>query len=402
LYLKAGNTASAKENINQVLHFKPDFAQAHYILAEVYRTEGSPQQRSELNEALRLNPGMLQARLALARSFNATKEPGSALKVLDAAPENQKNVLGLITERNWSLYATNNVKEMREVLDRTLKLGRYPELLIQDALLKMQGRDFAGARVVIDEILRIDPENVRAARVLADSYLAQKDPTKALERLTGLAQAKPKSAPLQNLLGQFQLSQGRLTEARKSFEAAKAIDAHFLDPEFALAELDRKENRLDASRQHLSAILAAEPKNVRALLMLADLEGGMGNRTAAVAQYRAALDLDSRNLLALNNLAYTLALDDPDEALKYAQQAGEVGPDNAAVQDTLGWVYYRKGIYSTATSYLKNAVAKEPTARRQFHLGMAYIKAGDRDLGQKTLAAALQKDPNLPKTEQGW
>ena len=122
----------------------------------------------------------------------------------------------------------------------------------------------------------------------------------------------------------------------------------------------------------------------------------------AVAQYRAVLDFDSRNLLALNNLAYTLALEDPDEALKYAQQAGEIRPDSAAVQDTLGWIYYRKGIYSTATGYLKRAVAKEPTARRQFHLGMAYIKAGDRDLGQKTLAAALQKDPNLPKTEQGW
>jgi Tfp pilus assembly protein PilF len=33
---------------------------------------------------------------------------------------------------------------------------------------------------------------------------------------------------------------------------------------------------------------------------------------------------------------------------------------------------------------------------------MSYLKAGDRNLGQQMLAAALRQDPNLAKTEQGW
>jgi len=37
----------------------------------------------------------------------------------------------------------------------------------------------------------------------------------------------------------------------------------------------------------------------------------------------------------LNNLAYILAPENPDEALKYAQQAGEIAPDEATVADTL-------------------------------------------------------------------
>lgn len=52
--------------------------------------------------------------------------------------------------------------------------------------------------------------------------------------------------------------------------------------------------------------------------------------------------------------------------------------------------------------YLKTAVSKEPSPRRQFHLAMAYVKAGGQDLGQKMLTTALQADPTLPKTEQGW
>jgi len=50
------------------------------------------------------------------------------------------------------------------------------------------------------------------------------------------------------------------------------------------------------------------------------------------------------------------ALDTPDDALKYAQQAGEISPDNAAVGDTLGWVCYRNGLYVRAVDYLKKAV----------------------------------------------
>jgi tetratricopeptide (TPR) repeat protein len=402
LSLRSGNAAGAKEDLRQVLHFKPDSAQAHFALAEVYRAERSPQSRQELNEALRLNAGMLAARLALARSFTLSNEPKSALQVLDATPENQKRMMGTILERNWALFATGNSKEMRGHLDEALKYGRYPELLIQDGVLRLREGDFVGARAVADEVLRRNSEEVRAARILVDSYVNQKEPKKALGRLTELAQGHLKSAPLQDLLGQFQFANGMLADARKSFEAAKAADPNFLTAEISMAEIDFKESHFDSARQHLTTVLAADPKNVRALLLLAEIEGNAGNRAEAMARYRAVINIQSNNLFALNNLAYTLALDNPDEALKYARQAGEIAPDNANVQDTLGWIYYRKGIYGTATDYLKTAVARDPTPRRQFHLGMAYLKAGNRDLGQKTVMAALQKDPNLPKTEQGW
>jgi Tfp pilus assembly protein PilF len=57
---------------------------------------------------------------------------------------------------------------------------------------------------------------------------------------------------------------------------------------------------------------------------------------------------------------------------------------------------------ATAVNYLKSAVDKEPTPRRQFHLAMAYLKSGDRELGQRILNTALTRDPKLPQTESGW
>jgi uncharacterized protein HemY len=77
-------------------------------------------------------------------------------------------------------------------------------------------------------------------------------------------------------------------------------------------------------------------------------------------------------------------------------------PQNAAIADTLGWIHYRKGMYRSAIAHLKIAVAKESTPRRQFHLGMAYIKIGDQALGRQTIAAALKSDPSLTASERDW
>jgi tetratricopeptide (TPR) repeat protein len=120
----------------------------------------------------------------------------------------------------------------------------------------------------------------------------------------------------------------------------------------------------------LTAIAEADPKNVTALLRLANLEENAGNRAGAAIRYRAVLEVDASNLFALNNLAYYLVASDPDEAAKLAQRAVEVAPENPTVQDTLGWVYCRKGNYLMALQCLKTAVAKEPTPRREFHLAI--------------------------------
>jgi tetratricopeptide (TPR) repeat protein len=275
-------------------------------------------------------------------------------------------------------------------------------LLLQNAILKMARRDYPGARQDAEEALKDSPADARVARVIAETYVGRGDRAKAQQRLIEIVAAQPKSAQMQSLLGEWYLDAERLDDARKAYEAAKSADPKSRAIDLSLAEIDRCQGRIDAARQRLDGIVAGEPGNVPALLLLADMEEAGGNHAGAMVRYRAVLETDSSNVYALNNLAYDLVPDDPNEALKYAERAGELAPDNANVQDTLALVYHRKGIDATAITYLKTAVAKEPTPRRQFHLGMCYLKSGQQDLGQKTLRAALAKDPNLEKTEQDW
>jgi Tfp pilus assembly protein PilF len=69
------------------------------------------------------------------------------------------------------------------------------------------------------------------------------------------------------------------------------------------------------------------------------------------------------------------------------------------VDDTLGWTYFQKGMYTLAVAHLEGAVAKDGTALRKYHLAMAYLKAGDPKRGRQTFEAALKMDPKLPEAQ---
>ena len=401
LSLRSGNAGDAEKDLLEVVRIRPDLAEGHVAMAELDNVKGlTLSERHELSEALRLKPALLQARLALARNYIQANESKAALDLLNNSPVNQKGTLAVVAERNWALLGTGETKELRSALDQALRTRRAPELVIQDGVLRLHQADYSGAITDAEEAIRNN--DVRGARLLAGAYQAQKQPVKAEQRLKELLGAHPKSAPMANLLGLWYLETGNLSEARTAFESALAADPKFLDAGLSLAGIDTQEKHLDAARQRLLWFVAAYPKKVAPLVMLGEVAGEMGDQEEALRRYRAAIALDGSSVVALNNLAYTLASSQPDEALKYAQQASEIAPDNAMVHDTLGWVYYKKMIYGTAVTYLEKAVAEEPTPRRQFHLAVCYLKQGQRAVGEKTLQLALRQDPSLPVKEKGW
>ncbi len=203
-------------------------------------------------------------------------------------------------------------------------------------------------------------------------------------------------------MGEWYMRDGQIAEARKAFEATLASDPNSVTAAINLAEIDRREHRADQARRRLQALLAEHPQNVPAYLVLAGIDEETGDRAGEIAAYRSAIGIDGSNVFALNNLAWALVSDNLDEALRLAERAVEIAPGNAAAQDTLGWIYYRKQMYDTAAGHLKMAVDRDPSPRREFHLAMSYLKAGRTQSGRELLRNALKQDPNLAATERGW
>jgi tetratricopeptide (TPR) repeat protein len=402
LYARTGRIPQAETDLNAARQLEPESAEVHYNLATVRRARGEAlAARQELTEAVKFRPGLLPARLELAASFLTSNNPKDALRILDAAPREQKGDLRLVLARNSALMGTGDLAEARKGVDAALRVVRTPDLLLQDAQLKFAQKDVAGGRKSLEEALKSAPEDVRALELLAVSYAAEKQVPKALEVVRAQARQRPNSAVVQYVLATWLASTGQNAEARTALAAAKKAGGDaYKAPDLLLADLDSREGKRDAARKTLTSLLTA-PGNIglQARILLGGLEIAAGNYPAAIEHYKKALELQPQNALVMNNLAYLLVeyANQFDEGLKYAQQAKELAPKDLAIDDTIGWAFYKKGLYGTAIPSLERAATDGRTARRKYHLAMAYLKNGDISRGKAVLEAARKMDPGLPE-----
>jgi tetratricopeptide (TPR) repeat protein len=172
-----------------------------------------------------------------------------------------------------------------------------------------------------------------------------------------------------------------------------------------VAQLDQAEGKIDDARNRLLGILKSGPSLLTQLsveLQLLTLEEQAQNFPAAIQYCRRILELDPDNVKALSDLAELIS-DSPqqlDEALKLAQRAKEIAPENAYVADTLGLVFYRKGLYPVALQHFEYAASTQgATAIHKCHLALAYFKLNRPKQGQDMLDAARRLDPSVAATK---
>ena len=116
------------------------------------------------------------------------------------------------------------------------------------------------------------------------------------------------------------------------------------------------------------------------------LEESRSNTAAAEEHYRKALSLSQDSPIASNNLAWLIAENQGnlDEALQLATASVAKGPNVAGYYDTLGWVYFKNGLYSNAAKLVRKAIelaessgkAVDPAYRER--LGMILAASGDK------------------------
>lgn len=408
ILLTAGKYDQAEQKLFLVLTFRPDSDAAHALLSRVHQARGQTlEERQELNEALRINPNLLEARLELSRNLISGNAANAALEVLNESPKQQKEQLPWIVQRNWALLVSGDRAEADKGIQQGLARGRVPDLLLQSGLLKMQCKDYAGARRALDEALERSPEDPRLLWAVAQTYVLEGRASLASKTLQEYANERPHSAQLQLVLGEWLSKAGDQAGAKNAFLAAQAADPKSAQADFQLAQLEANEGKMEEAHKHFAELAKREGYQLTGQLWLANIDDYTRNYPAAINGYRKVLTIDPQNVIALNNLAYLLAsqTNEADEALEFAQRAHELAPDNPDAEGTLGWILYRKGLYDTARKYLQDAVTKDGesstqnAALRKYHLGETYLKLGNRESGLKAMYAALKINPNVSKIE---
>jgi tetratricopeptide (TPR) repeat protein len=392
------NFGDALADLDKALIVAPDSPQAHFLRSRIFLVRDDQVKRiQDLKATLQRVPDSAPARFDLADALVRTNKARQAIQTLDDATDAQKRTLAFAVAYNWALIGAGEFIAARKSVDRALATSESPQLLLQDGLLKYAVRDFVGARVSLEKVLHDKADDARALSLLADTYVAQNQRSAATEKLRQFVKEQPDALPVQMLWARWLIRDKQTVEARRTLAAAIAANPQSTEPLLVSAGMDFNEGQMAGARSTLKNLFRLDDKNIEAYMLAGQVEEASANYRDAIEYYRRALALDGANVFSLNNLAYLLSRDPAhlEEALGLARKAKDQVPESPEVLDTLGWLYYRKGMYDLAAKELEHALSKVDWPAIQFHLGLAYNRLGNTEKGGRLLAAALAKDPKL-------
>jgi tetratricopeptide (TPR) repeat protein len=171
-----------------------------------------------------------------------------------------------------------------------------------------------------------------------------------------------------------------------------------------LAKVEARLARDEAqgARHALEAAVRLDSQMPGAQAMLASLYDQAGEYDRAVAWYEASLTTRPQNAAALNNLAYTLAVNkgELERALELAGKAYILSNGDPLMTDTLAWIQHLSGNHEEAARLLQQAVRGAPDhAEVRFHAAVVDAARGELAGARAELARALQLDPAMALRE---
>jgi putative PEP-CTERM system TPR-repeat lipoprotein len=394
--LQQGKTDEAIQDIQRALKQDSKFAPAHYQLGLAHLQAGNEQQaRAALKQAITLDPGFAEAAIRLAEM---NLQAGAPDPVIDDLKELLKARPGVARayELMGAAYMLKGDAARAAAAYNTMQQllpARDPRASYYAGLtLRAQGKR-SEARKAFESAMALAPGAPDPLSQLVDMAFEEKRPDVALEVASTQAQAAPRSAVVQYVLGTVHQRRGELGQAEAAYRKAVELDPRQMPARLALAKIYLSTNKPDQALVELDKGLSIDRGNAEGWLLSGVAHERKGDVPKAQEAFQKALAINPRFAPAANNLAwlYSEHGGDPEQALKLAQIAKEGAPDDPQVSDTLGWVLYKRGVYQRALGLLKESAAKLPdNAQVQFHLGMTYYKMGDKPAARQALTRALE------------
>ena len=218
----------------------------------------------------------------------------------------------------------------------------------------------------------------------------------AIARLETLLAQAPRNTGLLMLVAAAYASSQNLPQAEKSLVKAIEIDPSLMPAYGMLGRIYLLEHKLDAAKAQFEIMIAAQERPVGRLIMVGMIEQMQNRLPEAERAFERALKLDPRAGVAANNLAWIYAERGAslDTALQLAETAKAAMPDQPEVNDTLGWIYFKKDMLPSAIAAFQHTLELDPkNGPASYHLALAYQKSGNRVDARRFLEQCLKLNP---------
>jgi tetratricopeptide (TPR) repeat protein len=386
----------ATSEFEELIRLHPDSTDYAFGLSEAYRRRGLDEEAEQ--RLLQIVGRKSDHQLALQSLAELSIKKRSFIKALNYAEEllrlSPRNASGRLVQAAC-LAAFGQYAQARERLnDLVQEQPGLVEARLQLALLNVIEKRYAEAERILRQVQGSSRGDVRLLRHWVELYGAQDRSPQALQLVQHEMKTSAAPVPLRSLLALTAARSGNYGLAIETYRKL-AIDEP-RSPEFQerLGALYIDAGEWGHAIEALEKARDLRPSDPQILARLGSAMQLAGRAEDAEKQLRRSLDLAS-DPVVMNNLAQSLAQhgQNLDEALSLAQKAVERLPGNLMVEDTLGFIYLRKGMVTNARAIFERLVRQQggnPTFRH--HLGLTLLRLGDQR-GNLELYAALRLNP---------
>ncbi len=424
LYTEKKQPDEAIAAFTEVLKLDPRAFDAQAKLAEVQLATGQVASALQSAQAASATaPRSAAVRLVLARALGANKDFAGAeaeLKKLDAQfakdPDAQLHIQAamgsMLLDRIYDAVSRRarplmaDLVGARQAFDKVIALDPNSNEALT-GLVRLDALDskLPAARARLEARLARTPNDPDVLILAAQAYYTAGQLARADSKKAETAGDKAKAA------GDMARAAGETARAEQTLLKTLEVAPDTLEAYYLLGQIYVEQKKLDEARKMFVGMAARQPKPVGPKTMIGILLEQQRKRAEARKQYEEVLAIDPRSAIAANNLAciYLDSGENLDMALQLAQTAKAALPNLPQVNDTLGWIFYKKGLFSLAEGPLKLAVERDnnpadPTYQKNpdypFHFGMALARNGKNAEARAALQAALALKPDFAGADE--
>ncbi|MGD9597460.1 MAG: XrtA/PEP-CTERM system TPR-repeat protein PrsT [Steroidobacteraceae bacterium] len=388
---------AATTELRRALTSDEDNVPARLLLGAVLIEQGSLEQAGALfTRLVAEHPDNIEARKLLARVYLERKDPVGARRVLAEAPAGAVRDAGADWLSGSILMAGGQTDEGLALLEQGAAAAPGNtdiQLDLANAYL-MAGRRDDALRVL--HALAPEAGGLRRRQLLVLAQVSGKDAASARQAVLQLTRDSPDDAALKVVGAYYLLAADAPDAARGLFRDVIAAEPRNVGALLGLAALEVQAGDTGAAEEGFRRVIAIEPANERAYIGLATVALAKGDRAAAAKSLEQAISanpsaVDSR--LRLADLAF--AGRDTVKANALLEQALAVTRSRAATLDRVGQVLMRASQFDAALRRF-NESAGLGNAQANVNAAMALLALGQLDDARTRLEVAVRERPAWP------
>jgi tetratricopeptide (TPR) repeat protein len=405
LWLRGKEPAKAIELLEQLTKTFPSKPALKLALGKAHLAADDSRKAAELlDRVLAEVPGSTEALQLRANLYLKDGQPAEVIRLVEplhaAAPQNRMAQDLLLA----AYRATNRDRDAIEILrQQVAALPNEPGPQLQlGQLLAAQGKT-AEARAALERVLAFAPDQLAAVGQLVALDEREGKSDAATARIDAYLSAHPESPQA------YYLKAG-LCYSRKDYQAAEALIEKTIElmPDDTkaygmLVRIQTADGRSDEAIGRLKQLLAANPRNVAALMHLGTLYQELGRTAEARACAEEILKISPNFAPAHNNLAYidSITPGKLDQAREHARKARTLDPGDPSICDTCGWIEWLSGDYRQALPLLLESASRLPDAAQvQYHLAMTHYMMHQVPEAVAAFERALAIPGGFPEKDQ--